>query len=153
MNLSIVLVIVCQSDSGYPVSEERSTVRVGSRIEEEIAYGRYCRAASATLRRPPVMLSKGERYRLDCIIIKWHKGRSEVKRLLTIAEDSRLIAHITREVTLSLPPPLSLSLSYRGRICLFALLIVLTHTFFAKPDFSCETSQHSSLVVSQHSIS
>lgn len=55
---------------------------------------RHCRTVPATLRRPPVMLSKGERYRLDCIIIKRDKGRSEVKRLLTIAEDSRLIAYV-----------------------------------------------------------
>lgn len=41
-----------------------------------------------------------------CVIIKRHKGRSEVKRLLTIAEDSRLIAYTTREEW----PYLSLSL-------------------------------------------
>jgi len=65
---------------------------------------RYCHTTSATLHHPPVMLSKGERYRLrlSCIIIKRDKGRSEVKRLLTIAEVSRLIAYITREVTPSL---------------------------------------------------
>lgn len=89
------------------------------------------------------MLSKGERYRLrlDCIIIKRDKGRSEVKRLLTIAEDLRLIAYIIREVILSLSLPrivaesvFSLSPNRQASTRIFRLVKLL--------NISCETNQH-----------
>lgn len=90
------------------------------------------RSESATLRcRPslpppllPVTPSEGERYRRlraspGCIIIKRYKGRREVRRLLTIAEDARLIARITRGAALS---SLSLARTARSlaRSCIFA---------------------------------
>lgn len=93
--------------------------------------------APATLHRPSVMLSKGERYRLhlDCIIIKRHKGRSEVKRLLTIAEDSRLIAYITREVTLYIYVYLFLSLIAESSFIIMPVCI-----FFVKSNFSSQNN-------------
>lgn len=142
MGLSIVLVIVnaCQSHSGCPVSQERSTVRVRSRVvEEEIAYGRLLlsRRRHFTVLLLCYPKANGTVFHLDCIIIKRHKGRSEVKRLLTIAEDSRLIAYITREVTLYIYVYLFLSL-----IVAEFLPLIYNHAsiFFTKSNFPYKTS-------------
>ncbi|KYQ47459.1 hypothetical protein ALC60_13580 [Trachymyrmex zeteki] len=77
--LSIVLVIIigCQSHMvvRFPKNEVPFVSDLALSRKKSPTVDRYCHTASATLRHPPVMLSKGERYRLDCIIIKRDKGR------------------------------------------------------------------------------